>query len=780
MHEKWYSRNYKSMPVREIYRMKEKLRLLLRKPAVIALLIAELLVIGFALAAALRPAAAYTFTADQWESIAQESKIDYDEDGRIGVTEMTDGEDILQTPPMTLPKGHYTVTLDYRYVPSVWEGGVERRSCLYFTSAEAGTVTGEKTCIDVKKQQDSMTLNVSDYSETVRLVAHNDGGIFTLGTVRIEQDMLYAGACAAGWLVLFVLLDDFLLLTVPGSPLRLADSELCACLWVLCAMAVLTCAPALTNGGAANGADWSFHLSRIEGIANGLREGQFPVRVYSMAKDGYGYAPSLFYGELLLYFPAVLRLLGMSVQGAYHTYLLAVQLLTAGVAFFSLRQIFKQNKTALVGSALYMLSTYHLYKIYWLSAVGEYTAMAFLPLTRRRARKACVELVVGFGMLLQVHLLSLEMTVLATAVFCLLHLRRTFTKPVLLTWLKAAALTVLLNLWFLLPFLTLMLSGDYNNMYTGSPENGGQIVKNCGLRIAELFGWQKNHNNLGPELLAGGFVLLWCWLTLRERDAQPEGMNRKDIRVGLWAVGFAALACWMSTNTFPWQAVGRIPVVGRILVAIQFPGRYLSLATVLLVLAAACGLSALRRTGYARPVAVLLLGVSVFGAALFFRDQQADTAYLGDGGQLIYSEYKKFNIGWYFDGLYLPDGAHETQNGYESTVPVTTVEATSIEQADGITTLTCAETTGQDQHAELPLLYYPGYTVIEGPGTAFKTANGLVGVTVPANYTGTIRVTYREPKRWLLADGVSLVTAVVLLVLILRRRKTRRSKKNTK
>ena len=109
--------------------MKEKLRLLLRKPAVIALLIAELLVIGFALAAALRPAA-YTFTADQWENIAQESEIGYDEDGRIGVTEMTDGEDILQTPAMTLPKGHYKVTLDYRYVPSVWEGGSAAPACI--------------------------------------------------------------------------------------------------------------------------------------------------------------------------------------------------------------------------------------------------------------------------------------------------------------------------------------------------------------------------------------------------------------------------------------------------------------------------------------------------------------------------------------------------------------------------------------------------------------------------------------------------------------------------
>ena len=99
------------------------------------------------------------------------------------------------------------------------------------------------------------------------------------------------------------------------------------------------------------------------------------------------------------------------------------------------------------------------------------------------------------------------------------------------------------------------------------------------------------------------------------------------------------------------------------------------------------------------------------------------------------------------------------------------MEVTSIEQADGITTLTCAETTGQDQHAELPLLYYPGYTVIEGPGTAFKTANGLVGVTVPANYTGTIRVTYREPERWLAADVVSLVTLAALAVLLLLRRR---------
>ena len=103
--------------------MKKLLTYFREQVGVKLILVVQLLVVAFALAAALRPAAAYTFTADQWENIAQESEIGYDEDGRIGVTAMTDGEDILQTPAMTLPKGHYKVTLDYRYVPSVWEGG---------------------------------------------------------------------------------------------------------------------------------------------------------------------------------------------------------------------------------------------------------------------------------------------------------------------------------------------------------------------------------------------------------------------------------------------------------------------------------------------------------------------------------------------------------------------------------------------------------------------------------------------------------------------------------
>ena len=101
--------------------MPKKLLSLLRRPAVILLLAAELLVLSGALAVALRPAVTYEFAADAWESIAQTSQISTDENGFVGVSEMTDGEDILRTPSMVLPVGHYIVTVDYNYIPSLPE-----------------------------------------------------------------------------------------------------------------------------------------------------------------------------------------------------------------------------------------------------------------------------------------------------------------------------------------------------------------------------------------------------------------------------------------------------------------------------------------------------------------------------------------------------------------------------------------------------------------------------------------------------------------------------------
>ena len=227
--------------------MKKQISQLLRRPPVLIWAVLQLLIVLGAVWAAAQPAAVYQFSPDQWEVIAQHSEIGYDEDGRRGVTEMTDGEAIMQTPAMSLPAGHYRVTLDYRYKPGLTEEGVEHRANLYFTAAEDMTVSGEQAWVNVDAQQDTVVLNVNYASDTIRLVANNDGGIFTIGHVEVRQDMLYAWACVLGWVVLFCLLDLALLLLVPGSPRALRDADLRGCIWLLAGVTLLACVPLFMN-----------------------------------------------------------------------------------------------------------------------------------------------------------------------------------------------------------------------------------------------------------------------------------------------------------------------------------------------------------------------------------------------------------------------------------------------------------------------------------------------------------------------------------------------------
>lgn len=743
-----------------------------KSKAAMVLLAVELAIIGFAFAQAVQPAANYEIMPDQWEVIAKNATIDYDEEGRIGAVEPAEEESILRTSQLRLSAGHYKIEADYNFVPTQNKDEQESHAGVYFMADDAMVVTGERELFAVGRTHDTVVLNVRYTNKTIRLVAYDGGGVFTLGKVTIQQDRVYAWVRVLGWLLAAFFLDLLLLLFLPTSPLAIRNADLRGCLFLLGGAVLLASMPVLMQGVGIFGDDIHFHLSRIDAIAQGLKAGQFPVRIYSQAKNGYGYAPSLFYGELCLYFPAVLRTLGVSVQLSYHLYVLAVQILTAGIAFYSFRQMFSHNKTALLGSVLYLLNPYRLQNLYWRAAVGEYTAMAFLPLipaalcllygrkepTKKQAGVACTELVIAFGMLLQTHMISLEIMVLATAVFCLFHLRRTCSRCVLFVWLKSVAIVLLLNLWFLLPFLEIMGSGIYGGMYGGTTMNAGRMIQRSGYAIPKVLTWNTHGRNIGIELIIGCMVFLWAWI------GHDEEIPHREQKIGLWSTGIGLAACWASTNTFPWGLVGALPgKISGILLAIQFPWRYLTLAAILLTLATLCAVSLLRPKKLARPLAVLLLSASLLGVGFFYREYLPSESgeYVGDSGELIYVDHLVTNVAWYYDKLYLPIGAKETRDGFVIEKKATTAEVEQIEKTENGVILQYTAGMGEDGIIELPLLYYPVYGIKEGAGTLFKTENGMLGIQVPAGSSGTIRVAVQEPLRWRLAELVSAVTVLV-------------------
>lgn len=225
------------------------------------------------------------------------------------------------------------------------------------------------------------------------------------------------------------------------------------------------------------GHDLEFHLNRVEGIKDSLLAGIFPARMHHEILGGAGYPVSIFYGDVLLYFPAILRVLGWPVQSAYQMYIIMVNLLTCIIMYKVLRAIFKDKWVGVVGTFIYMMAPYRLECVFLRAAVGEYTALCFYPIiiyalykiyadAERKVACDWIYLSIGFSGLILSHIISTFSAFLLTAIFCLLNLRNTIKKEIFVKLVKAVVLTVCICAGFLVPFLNYMFSGIMNNDIT--------------------------------------------------------------------------------------------------------------------------------------------------------------------------------------------------------------------------------------------------------------------------------------------------------------------------
>lgn len=112
---------------------------------------------------------------------------------------------------------------------------------------------------------------------------------------------------------------------------------------------------------------------------------------------------------------------------------------------------------------------YRFTNIYARGALGETLALTFLPLiiagfyhVLLGDKKKWPWLVIGFTGVIESHVLSTATMGVIFAVCCLIFIRELFCDKRWLELLKAAGLTVLLNLWFLVPFLFFYLK---ENLY---------------------------------------------------------------------------------------------------------------------------------------------------------------------------------------------------------------------------------------------------------------------------------------------------------------------------
>lgn len=707
----------------------------------------------------------------------------------------------VTTPEFTLPRGMYTLTVQYEsegeaVLRVVHPGSTKYRSEV---SGDIPLTSGNTVSCDFRVRYGERPLQVRG----VFLENAGEGDYILLRDIRIT----YA-ACATRNLLfrlaLFLMASDgfiwFLLKWRSGCQVFWPGVEQTP--WRALVLIVFFCSIPLTVDYLfLNAHDQYFHLMRIEGIRAGLESGMFPVRVQPGWLSGHGYAASVFYGDLFLYFPALLRYFGVSVQVAYKCYIVLINALTVGISYYTFSKMSRPN-IGLCCAALYSMNIYRLTCIYTRGAVGEYTAMTFMPLVlyglwnlytmpedSKAHKDSWLSITAGCTGIFLSHMISTEIAAVFIVLSAVLCGKRFFSKRTLLATGKAVLATVFLNLWFLVPFLDYMVSGTY--VINNADKYSSYRIEQTGVSVAQLlmsdytaFG----HSTPASEgitsempltvgialilVLAGWFLMCTC------RGEGVEGGRKTEFL----AVFFSCLSLWMATSLFPYTWLAdKMPLFELPIVSIQYLWRNLSVAALML-----CWLCCLilQKERIPQERRKLFLGVLVAlsllqGWSYMSRCLQNGEVYrvyqagnMSTVETMDSSEEKDSSV---MGGEYLPvdwteafaveDYLASYTKGLSYDEECLLVESWENEEGVAVS-INLQNRTDSVQQLEVPRLLYKGYCAVTEAGERLAVRPGpffRVSVAVPPGFSGNIRVDFCEPWYWRVSEIFSLAAFFAIL-----------------
>ncbi len=567
---------------------------------------------------------------------------------------------------------------------------------------------------------------------------------------------------------------------------KMKNKKYTVCYLVIILMASIP----LFNNYLIRGHDIYFHLMRIEGLAQGLGAGEFPVRIQPAWYDGYGYAVSVFYSDLFLYPAALLRLLGISLQDAYKVYVVLCNIATALISGYSFGKIFRKREIGVFGSCLYTLAPYRLVNLYTRGALGEYTGMIFWPLLiyscvlllnedrkKVQLQKGAVFMGISMAGMLQSHMLTAEIACMVLLLLVIVYCRRIFHKEVMLAGCGAVAVALGLSAWFLIPFLDYMLLGRFN---INSIRNNDIMIQRQGTFLSQVFAIFDNA--VGQSLDSGAgtaedftqgvglslmlSVIILMLLCIRGYLKQEERRNRQ---ITITAAGLGALMVVMSTLYFPWDRLCRISRIFRyIIVKIQFPWRFTGVAVGLLVVVWCAVLNYTEREYDRRKkviticlaVGILLLSVGHFVIDLNQRAERIQVRSVEEMDTFVASGEEYLPVDTVLDKL-------KTQELYKDD----SVEISDVVYRGTSITMHVKNTSAQQAGLELPRLYYAGYQALEvtNEGQHFQIevtdgTNHVIKLMIPEQTEGNITLSFREPWYWRLAEIITLLSAGIVIL----------------
>lgn len=669
---------------------------------------------------------------------------------------------IANTPQYVMNKGSYTVSLEYKAentdsVVELWEQG---------SKIAAWQIPADQT-----KMSADFTLS-KDMKQLQIKINYSGQGELTIKKLELSaHSMFYSDTYF--FLVVFVLLNVLGYLYV-GSGRRWVTQEQLIDYSIILGVALLATSPMMQTY-LYNGDDLCYHLARLEGLKDGILDGQIPVNILPDGLKNHGYLNAM-YPYLFLYIGAFLRICRVSLALSYKVLIFLANLGSAVSAYVAVKSMTKSRRSVMLAVVLYTLMPYRFTNIFSRGDLGETLALVFWPFVIAGLyhvimgeRKRWYYLVIGFSGALQSHILSVAFVSVFCVITALVYCGRIIREKRYVEIGKAAGLSVLLNLWYLVPFMVYYFEEDIckdSLRWSGYFEqsiNPSNLTQSLSL-------YNKQYFSLGLALLGClgiGVVYLLC-----ERRAHKTELDGYM----LYLLVAGCILTFMTTGYFPNRAMLANSFFENIATMVQFPWRFLGPASACVLFVGAMGLT---RSEVIKPYRNIVFALLVGLNLLIIVSVPTDNNHMPyDNPEALASKGHETklaaNIGLFYPHEWRIDGAAEerlTSSAISSDLNSITVYDY---QKKGTKAAVSYSANGEG-YIELPMQSYIGYRAYDENGDAVTIERGNAArmrfAVKGDGMEHRIYVQYGPVAGFVIANIISAITIIGCIWRLYRNRK---------
>ena len=702
---------------------------------------------------------------EEWESgIAAFQDGDWHIDSTFveGLDMPDEGIPIFYHNEMSLKKGSYTLTIKYsseedQYFLPFADNGND-----HFIKAEKAVLYKNQK---IEKYRFYTTENLKNFQ--IRFL-YNGSGNFEIKNVSLAVNDLGLKRGFLYFLSILLIADTIIFIIFASKEKRKSAILIFAITFFVSLPLFIA---GLNNNG---GQDLLYHLARIEALTASLRKGDFPVRLASSWFCGYGYPSSIYYGDATLYFPALLRLLGLSIYQTYKVYVFSVNFITVLISYLCFKKIYNNSDIGLLLALLYTVAPYRLYDIYHRAAVGEYTVFIFYPLIvlglfliysneNKKVKKNILyslPLASGMSGIIITHVLSAEIALFFLIITVLIFGKKTFRLNSLRSFAFSAGFSLIFSMGFLVPFLDYQ-DQEIKGKYFLNSDIPNQI-QDYGVNTAEYFTFFKNPISNFKGIYSPGIILMFgLILAIILIFKKKAAYEIKCLSI------LSVIILFFATDLFPWNHLSYHYGFFNFLSAMQFPWRIVSVSIPVLTVLAGFVIENEyfeELVKIKKHSALVIFAIITVLCTCYFASQYDE-----------YAVEDRFYDTYDIDVFEIKNGEYlRTSDKYGNTdvnafdgeiVGDNVFDISNIHRKDKHIEFSC-KTGEKNGNVIMPLINYKYYRAADKDGNVLKIINGennLVSIRVPSRYHGKITVEYRPPVIW----NVTFIISVFSILFVL-------------